>query len=133
MPGILGGANWGGAAADPETGWIYVKSSNFPALLAMDRAEADKTEGDYSIDRTRRSLTIENGVPRDPERESSALLATRQRTPSRFFCASFNAGTGLEARDGSGVGEQISERGPSAERNSEGVDREFTTERLDDG
>ncbi|MGH9319972.1 MAG: pyrroloquinoline quinone-dependent dehydrogenase [Vicinamibacteria bacterium] len=63
MPGIIGGANWGGAAADPETGWIYVKASNLPALLAMDNAEADKTEGDYSIDRTRRALSLANGLP----------------------------------------------------------------------
>lgn len=63
MPGILGGANWGGAAADPETGWIYVKASNFPALAAIGRAVPDKEEGDYSLDRTRRALTLENGLP----------------------------------------------------------------------
>jgi quinoprotein glucose dehydrogenase len=63
MPGILGGANWGGAAADRETGWIYVKGSNMPALLAIGKAEPDKTEGDYSLDRSRRALTLENGIP----------------------------------------------------------------------
>jgi quinoprotein glucose dehydrogenase len=63
MPGILGGANWGGAAADPETGWIYVKGSNQPALLAIAKAEPSKTEGDYSLDRSRRALTLENGIP----------------------------------------------------------------------
>ena len=63
MPGILGGANWGGAAADPDTGWIYVKASNFPALVAIGRAARDKEEGDYSLDRTRRALTLENGLP----------------------------------------------------------------------
>ena len=63
MPGILGGANWGGAAADPETGWIYVKASNFPALVAIRRAARDKEEGDYSLDRSRRALTLDNGLP----------------------------------------------------------------------
>ena len=32
MPGELGGANWGGAAADPETGVLYVRSADQPAL-----------------------------------------------------------------------------------------------------
>jgi len=63
MPGILGGANWGGAAFDPETGFLYVKASNFPALLAIGKAEPEKTEGDYGLDRTRRALTLENGLP----------------------------------------------------------------------
>ncbi len=63
MPGILGGANWGGAAADPETGWLYVKSSNAPFLLALSQADPDRTEGDYDVDRTRRSLNLPNGLP----------------------------------------------------------------------
>jgi quinate dehydrogenase (quinone) len=32
VPGELGGANWGGAAADPETGMLYVRSADQPAL-----------------------------------------------------------------------------------------------------
>jgi quinoprotein glucose dehydrogenase len=63
MPGILGGANWGGAAFDPETGWIYVKASNFPALLPIGKADPAKFEGDYSIDLKRRALTLEGGLP----------------------------------------------------------------------
>jgi len=27
-PGIIGGANWGGGAFDPETGMLYVKTTN---------------------------------------------------------------------------------------------------------
>ena len=27
LPGASGGANWGGAALDPETGWLYVRTS----------------------------------------------------------------------------------------------------------
>ena len=34
VPGELGGANWGGAAADPETGILYVRSADQPALHA---------------------------------------------------------------------------------------------------
>jgi glucose dehydrogenase len=32
IPGELGGANWGGAAGDPETGMLYVRSADQPAL-----------------------------------------------------------------------------------------------------
>jgi quinoprotein glucose dehydrogenase len=34
-PGIIGGANWGGSAFDPETGILYVKTSNQPALARI--------------------------------------------------------------------------------------------------
>jgi quinoprotein glucose dehydrogenase len=32
MPGELGGNNWGGAAADPVTGWIYIRSHDAPTM-----------------------------------------------------------------------------------------------------
>jgi quinoprotein glucose dehydrogenase len=34
-PGVIGGANWGGGAFDPQTGMLYVKSSNTPAVLRL--------------------------------------------------------------------------------------------------
>jgi quinoprotein glucose dehydrogenase len=33
LPGTLGGANWGGAAFDPETGILYVPSRTTPSLI----------------------------------------------------------------------------------------------------
>ena len=62
-PGVLGGANWGGAAADPETGVIYIKANEFPALLAITEANPDQNEGRYGLDRARRSLNLPNGLP----------------------------------------------------------------------
>jgi quinoprotein glucose dehydrogenase len=32
MPGELGGSNWGGAAGDPETGMLYVRSNDAPTM-----------------------------------------------------------------------------------------------------
>jgi quinoprotein glucose dehydrogenase len=32
MPGELGGSNWGGAAGDPETGMVYVRSHDAPTM-----------------------------------------------------------------------------------------------------
>ena len=63
LPGILGGANWGGPAADPETGVLYVKASNSPSLLAIAEADPDRIEADWAVDRRRRGLRLDNGLP----------------------------------------------------------------------
>ena len=42
-PGVIGGANWGGGAFDPETGMLYVKTSNQPALARIRRRRIDPT------------------------------------------------------------------------------------------
>ena len=34
MPGLGGGANWWGASADPETGFVYVSSATNPGVIA---------------------------------------------------------------------------------------------------
>lgn len=34
-PGFDGGAEWGGAGIDPETGWLYVNASEMPWVLTM--------------------------------------------------------------------------------------------------
>ncbi len=43
-PGIIGGANWGGGALDPETGILYVKSSNTPAIARLKKVETPSPE-----------------------------------------------------------------------------------------
>ena len=35
MPGAIGGGGWGGGAFDPETGVLYVKATNNPALFKL--------------------------------------------------------------------------------------------------
>ena len=63
MPGILGGANWGGIAADPESGIIYVKTSEQPALLPIAVADSTIMISDYALDTSRpRGLTVD-GLP----------------------------------------------------------------------
>ncbi|MEP6549159.1 MAG: PQQ-binding-like beta-propeller repeat protein [Gammaproteobacteria bacterium] len=39
-PGLLGGADWGGGAFDPDTGILYVKVNNDPALVYPDITDA---------------------------------------------------------------------------------------------
>jgi quinoprotein glucose dehydrogenase len=68
-PGVIGGANWGGGAFDPATGYLYVKSSsNTPAILrlaAPDRSvanpRADEVDADY-INRAP-AATFMDGLP----------------------------------------------------------------------
>jgi quinoprotein glucose dehydrogenase len=38
-PGIIGGANWGGGAFDPETGMLYIKTSNNPAIFRVHKTD----------------------------------------------------------------------------------------------
>jgi quinoprotein glucose dehydrogenase len=63
MPGVNGGGNWGGTAADPDTGVVYVRASNSPSLLVLTKADPARTEGDFDLDRTRRGLNLPGGLP----------------------------------------------------------------------
>jgi quinoprotein glucose dehydrogenase len=35
FPGFDGGGEWGGASFDPETGYMYINSSEMPNILTM--------------------------------------------------------------------------------------------------
>jgi quinoprotein glucose dehydrogenase len=39
LPGVWGGANWGGGAFDPETGRLYVKTTRSPSIFRIVRFE----------------------------------------------------------------------------------------------
>jgi quinoprotein glucose dehydrogenase len=38
-PGIIGGANWGGGAFDPDTGMLYIKTTNSPAIFRVKKTD----------------------------------------------------------------------------------------------
>jgi quinoprotein glucose dehydrogenase len=51
-PGILGGANWGGAAFDPESSILYIKVNNLAAVAKLDAFDrtgprANEVDSDY--------------------------------------------------------------------------------------
>jgi quinoprotein glucose dehydrogenase len=46
-PGIGGGANWPGAAVDPETGMLYVETHRIPYVIALRRPMPFEQEYDY--------------------------------------------------------------------------------------
>ncbi len=50
LPGVIGGAGWGGGAFDPLTGLFYVKANNSPALIQLARPIRSATnDAEYSI------------------------------------------------------------------------------------
>jgi quinoprotein glucose dehydrogenase len=53
MPGLGGGANWWGASADPETGFVYVSSATNPGVIALTKNPPPETPlapGTYAWD-----------------------------------------------------------------------------------
>jgi glucose dehydrogenase len=68
-PGLIGGANWGGAAFDPETGRLYVKTSNLPHIARLqkpDRSNANPRAAEVDADYVREGQTnaeFMNGLP----------------------------------------------------------------------
>ena len=80
VPGELGGANWGGAAADPETGMLYVRSADQPALHTPLKP-VEKSDGDRHDD----AAAALHGTARDDvlrgewdERDEPALGAAHR-------------------------------------------------------
>ncbi len=61
-PGVIGGANWGGGAFDPETGMLYVKTSNSPALARLVQPEKSATtDAPYAMGQF--NATFHDGIP----------------------------------------------------------------------
>jgi quinoprotein glucose dehydrogenase len=48
LPGVWGGANWGGGAFDPETGRLYVKTTRSPAIFKMEPFDKNRQPADRS-------------------------------------------------------------------------------------
>jgi len=62
-PGTIGGANWAGGATDPETGILYVKSTNMPSLARLVKpARSAEVDADYAMD-IGAGATFHNGLP----------------------------------------------------------------------
>lgn len=69
LPGLIGGANWGGGAFDPDTGMLYVKTTNLSAIARLakpDRSSANphatETDGDY-VREGQTNAVFHNGLP----------------------------------------------------------------------
>ncbi len=70
LPGLLGGANWGGGAFDPETGMLYVKTTNMAHIARVKQPDktssnprASEVDADWTGDLTGTNATFHNGLP----------------------------------------------------------------------
>jgi quinoprotein glucose dehydrogenase len=63
-PSVIGGANWGGAAVDPETGMLYVPSRNAFTLLGLKTPDPGETGNlRYIQGNMRASPSLPGGIP----------------------------------------------------------------------
>jgi quinoprotein glucose dehydrogenase len=69
QPGLIGGANWGGAAFDPESGMLYVKTTNLGAIARLQKPDktsanphANEVDGDY-VREGQTNASFHNGLP----------------------------------------------------------------------
>jgi quinoprotein glucose dehydrogenase len=60
MPGNNGGANFGGAAADPSQGFLYVVSKDLPAMLQLESDEAEDVSATSSPQQRGRAVFATN-------------------------------------------------------------------------
>jgi quinoprotein glucose dehydrogenase len=59
MPGAIGGAGWGGGAFDPQSGMLYIKATNQPALYKMIQpTRTDSLDANYAADLAAQSLRV---------------------------------------------------------------------------
>ena len=75
-PGVIGGANWGGGAFDPETGILYVKTSNNGGLFKLKKpVRAPGLDADYSGDGGGGPPSFHGGLPllKPPYGEMNAI------------------------------------------------------------
>ena len=62
MPGLIGGAGWGGAAIDPHSGHMFVKAYDDPFLARVAEAEPGAGDADY-LPNFASTLSVAGGLP----------------------------------------------------------------------
>jgi quinoprotein glucose dehydrogenase len=78
VPGNAGGANWSGAAIDPETGMLYVGTQRLPSLAVIVGSQAGPSRGRVFVRFHRRSPVLAGAA-----RVAAAQAAVRQHRRHR--------------------------------------------------
>ncbi|HSG00805.1 MAG TPA: pyrroloquinoline quinone-dependent dehydrogenase, partial [Vicinamibacterales bacterium] len=95
-PGIIGGANWGGGSFDPETGLLYVKTSNLPFIVSIvepDRSPSNPRASEVDADLIGRSSNA-TFVPPAPEGFEGRMPALPIFKPPYGELVAIDMGTG---------------------------------------
>jgi len=61
LPGYGGGANWPGAAVDPETGMLYIPTMNRPSVVMV--TKPDPARSNFRYTRSRGTIPEIDGLP----------------------------------------------------------------------
>ncbi len=87
MPGNNGGANWGGAAVDPEKGTLYVVSKDLPAMLKLQPEQTAKSSAANSLYEAhcRRCHRISEEVRGNLSRDRIAAIVKEGQGPMPGF------------------------------------------------
>jgi quinoprotein glucose dehydrogenase len=85
FPGFDGGAEWGGAAFDQTSGWLYVNANEMPWILSMVEIDPVKETSDFARGRRTYQLncTACHGVDRngDPAKVYPSLVTLASKMP----------------------------------------------------
>ena len=78
MPGWAGGANWWGAAIDPETAMLYVPSFSSPIVVGLNEPDAARSDWTYTAKNLVPAPTVQ-GLPilKPPYRRITAIDMNR--------------------------------------------------------
>ena len=75
LPGVWGGANWGGGAFDPATGRLYVKTTRSPGIFKMEPFNEDRRSRRIASTKSTR-----NTCSAAPRRSSTACRSSSRPT-----------------------------------------------------
>ncbi len=94
MPGVIGGAGWGGAAVDPATGWLFVKGSNAPALFRLREMDttSDTVDTPYWIDLANSSLGVSQRDNAEGGERAAARLPVNKPPYGTLTAVDLNTG-----------------------------------------
>ncbi len=62
VPGLGGGANWQGGAADPETGYVYIGSHTAPSVVGLEQPGIGRSDARYTMGGSLPLPTVD-GIP----------------------------------------------------------------------
>ncbi len=108
LPGVWGGANWGGGAFDPQSGRLFVKTTRSPAIFKMETVQQVHAAGGSARRSGRRIHQSQPFLVRGRRADSQAALRApgRDRSESRRDrvegavrrCAGAAIGAGAQGR-----------------------------------
>ena len=97
FPGFDGGAEWGGAALDPETGRLYVNSNEMPWILTMVETEPHAEAGSRGAAVYRQHCAACHGLDREgaPLQAAPGVRDLRAKWAKNDLVGLFDAGKGV--------------------------------------